>query len=238
MKKLRKVWTEAKHYLRKARDRFFGARLALRRTRKELAEINLRFGLEPNDDRGNGQARGDMGFGPLIAADLDHFLEQRGNILARKKSFADQALNRRAILKQAKVKEAAAQKAFEEAKERGDYDNLGSGVVIPDRPWNPNRKPVCAGFVPIIDRAWERGWRGILNSGFRSPAECIALCVGICGQAVCPGRCAGAGSRHAHCPWTDGAIDVSDQYKFDAVTPELFNALGAADPWHMSATGH
>lgn len=236
MKKLRKAWTEAKHWLRKARDRFFGARLALRRTRDELATINRRLGLEPNDDRGNGRVRDELhkpeeiSWGPV--------LEKRGILLEKKKSYAEQVKRRRQILKQAKAKERATQKAFEEAKERGDYDDLGQGVVIPNAPWNPNRKPVCVGFVAILDRAWERGWRGILNSGFRSPAECIALCVGICGQAFCPGRCAGASSRHAHCPWTDGAIDVSDQYKFDAVTPELFNALGAADPWHMSTTGH
>lgn len=238
MKKLKKAWQEARQHLRKARDRFFGARIALRRTRKELQTVNRRLGLKPNDDRGNGKAREDMKFGPVVGADLDQYLKLRGTILERKKSFADQVKNRRAILKRAKAKNAATQKAFEEAKKRGDHDDLGNGVVIPDRPWNPNRKPVCVGFVAIIDRAWARGWRGILNSGWRSPAESTGLCIGICGAPVCPGTCAGTGSRHARCPWTDGAIDVGDQYKFDAVTPELYNALGARDPWHMSTTGH
>jgi hypothetical protein len=113
-----------------------------------------------------------------------------------------------------------------------------TGVYVPDRPWNPYTRPVCAGFVPIIDRAWEKGWRGTLNSGWRDPAYSEQLCRNMCGAPTCPGRCAGRLSRHSQCPWQNGAIDVSDPAKFDAVTPELFNALGAADPWHMSTTGH
>jgi hypothetical protein len=127
---------------------------------------------------------------------------------------------------------------WDNAHQPDEPDEPTSGVYVPERSWNPNRRPVCAGFVPIIDRAQDKGWSGILNSGWRDPAYSEQLCYNMCGAPTCPGRCAGRYSRHSQCPWQNGAIDVSDPYTFDRVTPELFNALGAADPWHMSTTGH
>ena len=117
-----------------------------------------------------------------------------------------------------------------------------SGVTIPDRSWNPNRKPMAAWMVSEVDKVHAAGWGGMLNSGFRTPAHSTQLCLDICGQPTCPGTCAGATSNHAKHVKPEGAIDVSDPSTFGAKARQmgspLKNLLGAADPFHFSTSGN
>jgi hypothetical protein len=145
---------------------------------------------------------------------------KRRKIYRRKKAFYDHRAD----------KHAADQIAYPE-----------SGVVVPDRPWNPSRKPVAAWMVPKIDAAWNKGWRGIVNSGYRSPEYSTQLCYQICGAPSCPGTCAGASSNHTKAGYPNGAVDVSNPSSFAAASRAagtgLWNALGSADPWHFSMSG-
>lgn len=104
-------------------------------------------------------------------------------------------------------------------------------------------KPCAAWLVPYLQWAREHGWRGGLNSGYRSPAYSEKLCFGICGRPSCPGRCAGRSSNHTQHVKPNGAVDVSDYVTFARLmrscplNPRIFNALGARDPVHFSASG-
>ena len=104
-------------------------------------------------------------------------------------------------------------------------------------------EPVAAWMKPYLVWAREHGWQGKLNSGWRDPAHSERLCFDICNAPTCSGRCAGRTSNHVGNVKPAGSIDVSDPARFGEVMkkcpyePKLFNALGARDPWHFSATG-
>ena len=104
-------------------------------------------------------------------------------------------------------------------------------------------RPVAAWLKPYLDWARQNGWKGTLNSGFRDPAYSEKLCMSMCGAPSCPGRCAGRASNHAGSSNPAGAIDVSDYVTFGQLmrrcpySPRIFNALGAQDPVHFSASG-
>jgi hypothetical protein len=104
-------------------------------------------------------------------------------------------------------------------------------------------RPVAAWLKPYLDWARQNGWKGTLNSGFRDPAYSEKLCMSMCGAPSCPGRCAGRASNHAGNANPAGAIDVSDYVTFGQLmrrcpySPRIFNALGAQDPVHFSASG-
>jgi hypothetical protein len=104
-------------------------------------------------------------------------------------------------------------------------------------------RPVAAWLKPYLDWARQNGWKGTLNSGFRDPAYSEKLCISMCGAPSCPGRCAGRASNHAGSSNPSGAIDVSDYVTFGQLmrrcpySPKIFNALGAQDPVHFSASG-
>jgi hypothetical protein len=104
-------------------------------------------------------------------------------------------------------------------------------------------RPVAAWLKPYLDWARQNGWKGTVNSGFRDPAYSEKLCISMCGAPSCPGRCAGRASNHAGSSNPSGAIDVSDYVTFGQLmrrcpySPRIFNALGAQDPVHFSASG-
>jgi hypothetical protein len=104
-------------------------------------------------------------------------------------------------------------------------------------------RPVAAWLKPYLVWARENGWKGTLNSGFRDPVYSEKLCISMCGAPSCPGRCAGRASNHAGNSNPSGAIDVSDYATFGQLmrrcpySPRIFNALGAQDPVHFSASG-
>lgn len=104
-------------------------------------------------------------------------------------------------------------------------------------------EPVAAWMKPYLEWAREHGWQGKLNSGWRDPVHSERLCFDICNAPKCPGTCAGRSSNHVGKVKPAGSIDVSDPATFGALMkkcpyePRLFNALGARDPWHFSASG-
>jgi hypothetical protein len=100
---------------------------------------------------------------------------------------------------------------------------------------------------PYLQFARRKGWHGTLLSGFRSPAESEQECINQCGKPSCspPDRpCAGRRSNHSGNKKPKGAIDVTLHEQFAELmercplNPPIFNAIGAADPNHFSATGH
>jgi hypothetical protein len=104
-------------------------------------------------------------------------------------------------------------------------------------------KQVAAWMVPYLDWARAHGWRGHLVSGWRDPVYSQRLCYAMCGRPSCPGRCAGLSSNHVGSVKPRGAVDVSDYGTFASLmrrcpySPRIFNALGARDPVHFSASG-
>lgn len=112
---------------------------------------------------------------------------------------------------------------------------------------NPNGQKivVAAWMVYWLERAKEKGWSGYVNSGVRTAAYSIHLCFVMCGRAFCPGRCAGASSRHNMEKFQGfpfGAVDVQDYFRFGQIMRELGaplkNVLGAQDPVHYSYAGN
>lgn len=114
------------------------------------------------------------------------------------------------------------------------------GVITPEAPWNPYRRPIAAWIVPWLYKSWSAGWRGAVISGYRSPAYSQQLCYQICGAPSCPGTCAGTSSNHTKTGNLQGAIDVSDYYTFAAVQAKIGSPLHCAlpnDRPHFSASG-
>lgn len=144
----------------------------------------------------------------------------------RSPRYSNPAMLARAIARRAKQRKAAKASAAPR-----------SGVATFDG------RPVAAWLKPYLDWARQNGWRGTLNSGFRDPAYSEKLCMSMCGAPSCPGRCAGRASNHAGSSNPAGAIDVSDYVTFAQLmrrcpySPRIFNALGAQDPVHFSASG-
>lgn len=105
-------------------------------------------------------------------------------------------------------------------------------------------RPVANWMVPYLQWAREHGWRGTLVSGWRDPNYSKSLCYRMCGAPSCPGRCAGLSSNHVGSVKPRGAIDVTDYQRFGQLMrqcphqPHIFNALGARDPVHFSASGN
>ena len=104
--------------------------------------------------------------------------------------------------------------------------------------------PVAAWLVPYLVWARANGWRGHVVSGWRDPKYSQALCYRMCGAPSCSGRCAGLNSNHVGSVKPRGALDLTDYAQFGALmrrcplSPRLFNALGARDPVHFSASGN
>lgn len=115
------------------------------------------------------------------------------------------------------------------------FDRKGGEVVMFEG------KPVVEWIAYWLWRARKEGWKGQVNSGYRSPEYSKQLCYEICGAPTCPGRCAGTTSNHTQKGYLNGAVDVSDPATFGAIMKRLGsplkNLLGSADPWHFSASG-
>jgi len=139
-----------------------------------------------------------------------------------------------------RIKEAADRKAErrKEAKAKENpYDQHGGGIVKFDS--------TVDGVVEWI--AWEltearkAGWDGYAFSGFRTPEKSTGICIAMCGAPSCPGRCAGASSKHSEKGDGGGAVDLTEPGQFEEIACRLglrlHNDLPADLP-HMSATGH
>lgn len=113
------------------------------------------------------------------------------------------------------------------------------GAEIPAAVWNPLSKPIADWIVPILQWAYQRGWRGSVTSGYRSYAEQAAI--NAAGEFSAP---AGS-SNHEFTAYPGGAVDVTDPGQLLTVLasypgPEKLvgGVLGPVDPEHFSATGY
>jgi hypothetical protein len=108
-------------------------------------------------------------------------------------------------------------------------------------------KPVAKCAVPYLNYARRNGWKGGLNSGWRSPSYSQSLCYAMCGAPSCAGKCAGTASNHVGSTCDRFAVDVSDYYTFGRLMKQMpipagkhriYNALGVRDPVHFSPSGN
>jgi len=138
-------------------------------------------------------------------------------------------------------------KKFEEKRDQWIKENKDpkpaptTGIATPDRPWNPNHRPIAAWMIQWLDKSRAAGWNGILVSGYRSPEYSQQLCYNICGAPSCPGTCAGTASNHTRYSYPGGAIDVSDNYNFAAIQYRIGSPLRnnlPSDRVHFSTSGY
>lgn len=114
-----------------------------------------------------------------------------------------------------------------------------SGILVPQTAWNPERKPIAAWIVPVLQWASENGWNGTVTSGYRSYAEQAAI--NASGAFSAPaGR-----SNHETTAYPGGAVDVTEPSQLISVLANytgplklVGGKLGPADPEHFSATGY
>jgi hypothetical protein len=109
----------------------------------------------------------------------------------------------------------------------------------PETPWNPRLKPIADWIIPVLEWAYEHGWRGTVTSGFRSFYEQAQL--NAAGAFSAP---AGL-SNHETTRYPGGAVDVTQSGQLIAVLARypgplklIGGKLGAVDPEHFSATGY
>lgn len=106
--------------------------------------------------------------------------------------------------------------------------NLPAGVSTFDG------KPVANWIIPILKHARKHGWKGSVNSGYRSPADQARVCATGVKPCAKPGT-----SRHQGKRFPNGAVDVSDAAGLNRAkrTHPMGNLLvwaGAKDPPHFS----
>ncbi|MDQ3964355.1 MAG: hypothetical protein M3277_10655 [Actinomycetota bacterium] len=103
---------------------------------------------------------------------------------------------------------------------------------------------VASWMVKFLKKSRASGWDGQLISGFRSPQFSESLCLDMCGQPSCPGRCAGKNSNHSGLIHPAGAIDVSPESAAEFASIQrrigspLRNDMPTTDPNHFSISGH
>jgi hypothetical protein len=102
-------------------------------------------------------------------------------------------------------------------------------------------KEVAEWIYPWLELARKKGWTGTVTSGYRSPAYSQSLCLHMCGQPSCPGRCAGTSSNHSGLQYPGGAVDVTEYEQFGRIQRRigspLQNQLPTTDPVHFSVSG-
>ena len=101
--------------------------------------------------------------------------------------------------------------------------------------------PVAAWIAKWVEKSRAAGWRGTVQSGYRTPEYSEGLCMHICGQPSCPGRCAGRSSNHSGLIEPAGAVDVTLTDSFAAIQRQIGSPLRndlPNDPVHFSSTGH
>src|ERR1044072_5108882 len=103
-------------------------------------------------------------------------------------------------------------------------------------------KPVAKTAIPVLRWCREHGWKGVLVSGYRTPAYSEHLCIVMCGRPSCPGRCAGRATNHAYAQPDRYGLDVSDYVDFGRIVanrpiqPHIHNEL-PNDRVHFSPSG-
>lgn len=95
-------------------------------------------------------------------------------------------------------------------------------------------KPVAGWIQPILKYARAQGWRGTVNSGYRSRAEQARIYNSGVRPAAVPGT-----SNHEFTAFPGGAVDVSDAAQLSAILKRskyghLLVWAGGKDPVHFS----
>lgn len=94
-------------------------------------------------------------------------------------------------------------------------------------------RPVAAWIAPILQRARAAGWKGTVESGYRSRAEQARIYASGVRPAARPGT-----SNHEFTAFPGGAVDVSNAAELNAILRRLgITALqwaGGKDPVHFS----
>lgn len=100
-------------------------------------------------------------------------------------------------------------------------------------------KKVAAWIKPALVYARKQGWKGAVNSGFRSDAEQVRIWNSGVRPAAKPQSLGGGGSNHSGTDFPLGAVDVSDAGQLSTIlraspwASKLIYA-GAKDPVHFS----
>jgi hypothetical protein len=109
---------------------------------------------------------------------------------------------------------------------------------VPATVWNPHAKPIADWIVPVLEWAYQHGWRGVVTSGYRSFYEQAQL--NAAGAFSAP---AGL-SNHETTRYPGGAVDVTEPSRLIEVLRGytgplklVGGVLGPIDPEHFSATG-
>ncbi len=126
--------------------------------------------------------------------------------------------------------------AFEAAEAQSQIP--ASEAETPLTPWNPRLKPIASWIVPVLQWAYEHGWRGTVTSGYRTYYEQSQL--NAAGDFSAP-----AGySNHETTAYPGGAVDVtapgqliSVLHGYQGPRKLIGGVLGPVDPEHFSATG-
>ena len=136
----------------------------------------------------------------------------------------------------AKLPAGESVQAFEAAEAQSE--GPAPEAETPLTPWNPRLKPIAAWIVPVLQWAYEHGWRGTVTSGYRTFYEQAQL--NAAGLFSAP---AGL-SNHEKTAYPGGAVDVTAPGQLIAVLrgypgPRKLvgGVLGPVDPEHFSATG-
>jgi hypothetical protein len=109
---------------------------------------------------------------------------------------------------------------------------------VPEAVWNPHSKPIADWIIPVLQWAYQHGWRGVVTSGYRTFYEQAQL-----NAAGAYSAKAGL-SNHETTKYPGGAVDVTDSAQLiEVLRPYpgplklVGGVLGPVDPEHFSATG-
>jgi hypothetical protein len=100
-------------------------------------------------------------------------------------------------------------------------------------------KPVASWIAPILQYARAQGWKGGINSGYRSDAEQKRIYDSGVRPAAKPRAYGGGGSNHEFTAYPGGAVDVSDAEQLAEILrrskyARLLVWAGSKDPVHFS----
>lgn len=100
-------------------------------------------------------------------------------------------------------------------------------------------KPVAKWIAPILEYARQHGWKGTVNSGYRSDAQQTQIYKSGVRPAALPMSMGGHGSNHEFKTYPGGAVDVTDAQTLAAILARspyrhLLVYAGAKDPVHFS----
>jgi hypothetical protein len=100
-------------------------------------------------------------------------------------------------------------------------------------------KKVAGWIAPILEYARQQGWKGTVNSGFRSDAEQQRIYDSGVRPAAVPKAYGGGGSNHEGKVYPLGAIDASDAARLAAIIKrspyaKYLKWAGGKDPVHFS----